>query len=346
IGGAEHAVLHLLYARFWHKVLFDRGHVTTGEPFQKLVNQGMILGEVELTGYQKPDGSWVSAQAVDATNEAKAVLKSGGQEVKPARVAFNQAEKAGDGFVLKSNPDVRLESRAYKMSKSRGNVVNPDPVVREYGADSLRLYEMFMGPLEATKPWSMEGVNGVRGFLDRAWRMIVDERAENKALNAAVRDVEPTAEQNRVLHKTIHGVTQDLERMAFNTAISKMMEFTNFFLKCDLRPKSAMERLVLLLSPFAPHVAEELWQLLGHEKSLAYEPWPAFDPRAVREDAVEVPVQINGKLRARITVPAGASQEVLEETARADARIADLLAGQSVAKVIVVPGRMVNFVTK
>jgi leucyl-tRNA synthetase len=346
IGGAEHAVLHLLYARFWHKVLYDRGLVTTSEPFQKLVNQGMILGEVELTGYQRTDGSWVSAALVDASDEAHPLIPSSGEPAAAARVSFHEAAKSGDSFVLKAQPDVRLESRAYKMSKSRGNVVNPDPVVREYGADSLRLYEMFMGPLEATKPWSMEGVNGVRGFLDRTWRMIVDERAETLRLNDAVRDVEPTAEQNRVLHKTIGGVTQDLDRMAFNTAIAKMMEFTNFFLKCDARPRAAMEKLVLLVSPFAPHFAEELWQLLGHEKSLAYEPWPAFDPAAVREETIEVPVQINGKLRGRVSLPAGASKEAIEEAARADARVAELLAGQNVVKVVVVPGRMVNFVTR
>jgi leucyl-tRNA synthetase len=346
IGGAEHAVLHLLYARFWHKVLFDRGFIGTSEPFQKLVNQGMILGEVELTGYQRTDGSWVSAALVDSSDESNPVIKSTGEPAAAARVSFQDAEKSGESFVLKGHPDVRLESRAYKMSKSRGNVVNPDPVVREYGADSLRLYEMFMGPLEATKPWSMEGVNGVRGFLDRTWRMIVDERAETLKLNDAVRDVDPTPEQNRVLHKTIGGVTQDLERMAFNTAIAKMMEFTNFFLKCDVRPRSAMETLVLLASPFAPHFAEELWQLLGHEKTLAYEPWPKFDAEAVREDTVEVPVQINGKLRARVLVPAGAAKEAIEAAARADARIGELLAGQQVVKVVVVPGRMVNFVTR
>jgi leucyl-tRNA synthetase len=241
---------------------------------------------------------------------------------------------------------VRLESRAYKMSKSRGNVVNPDPVVREYGADSLRLYEMFMGPLEATKPWSMLGVNGVRGFLDRAWRMIVDERADELRLNPQVRDVPLEGEPNRILHKTIAGVTQDIERMAFNTAIAKLMEFTNYFLKCDVRPRAAMEKFVLLLSPLAPHIAEELWQLLGHSETLAYEPWPSFDAAAIREAQVEVPVQINGKLRSRVMVPAGASNDDTREAARADARIAELLAGKQVVKVVVVPGRLVNFVVK
>ncbi|MDZ4783169.1 MAG: leucine--tRNA ligase, partial [Planctomycetia bacterium] len=287
IGGAEHAVLHLLYARFWHKVLFDHGFVTTKEPFQKLVNQGMILGEVEAeTG------------------------------------------------------------RAFKMSKSRGNVVNPDHVVQEYGADSLRLFEMFMGPLEASKPWSTEGVNGVRGFLDRVWRMMVNDRAEQIELNAALQDVAPTDEQNRVLHRTVHGITQDIERMQFNTAIAKMMEFTNFFLKCDVRPKSAMATFALLLSPFAPHLAEELWQVLGNPKTLAYEPWPTAEEKWLKDDTIEIPVQVNGKLRAQVMVPADADQAALEAAARADVKVAENLAGKTIVKVVVVPKRMVNFVVK
>jgi leucyl-tRNA synthetase len=239
-----------------------------------------------------------------------------------------------------------LGENGEKMSKSRGNVVNPDEVVKEYGADALRLYEMFMGPLEAVKPWSMDGVSGVRGFLDRAWRMILDDRAEAVVLNPAVQDVEPTAEQNRMLHKTIKAVTDDLEHMSFNTAIARMMEFTNFFLKSEVRPRLAMEKLVLLLSPLAPHIAEELWQALGHAGTLAYEPWPAFDAAAIREDTVEVPVQVNGKLRGRISVPTDADKTVLEAAARGDAKVAEMLAGKTVLKTIVVPGRMVNFVVK
>jgi leucyl-tRNA synthetase len=232
------------------------------------------------------------------------------------------------------------------MSKSRGNVVNPDTVVNEYGADSLRLYEMFMGPLEAVKPWSMEGVSGVRGFLDRVWRMITVERSETLELNSVIVDDAPTPEQNRVLHRTIAGVTADIERMFFNTAISKMMEFTNFFLKQERRPRAAMEQLVLLLSPFAPHIAEELWQLLGHQKSLAYEPWPPYDEAATKEDTIEVPVQIQGKLRGRVMVAADADAAATEAAARGDARIAELLAGKTVVKVVAVPGRLVNFVVK
>lgn len=346
VGGAEHAVLHLLYSRFWHKVLYDRGHVSTIEPFQKLVNQGMILGEIEFTGYQRADGSWVSALAVKEGADNKPVHKQTSEALKAVKVRPEQTVKQGEGFVLASDNSIRLDSRAHKMSKARGNVVNPDDVVKEYGADSLRLYEMFMGPLEAVKPWSMEGVNGVRGFLERVWRMIVNERSETVELNAAVQDIALTDEQNRVLHKTIQGVTQDIERMFFNTAISKMMEFTNYFLKVDPRPRSAMEQLILLLSPFAPHLAEELWRLLGHSDTLAYEAWPKFDEAKIKEDTIEVPVQIVGKLRGRVMVPADSTSVQIEAAARADEKIAALLQGKTIAKVIVVPGRLVNFVVK
>jgi leucyl-tRNA synthetase len=346
IGGAEHAVLHLLYARFWHKVLFDRGHVTTREPFQRLVNQGMILGEIEMTGYQDAAGAWVSAVLVTEGADGKPAIKSTGQPAQAVRVDPVQTQKQGESFVLTADPSIRLESRAQKMSKSRGNVVNPDKVVAEYGADALRLYEMFMGPLEASKPWSMEGVNGVRGFLDRVWRMIVNERSETLELNAAVQLVEPTQEQNRVLHRTIRDVTQDIEKLSCNTAIARMMEFTNVFMKEDVRPRAAMEKLVLLLSPFAPHLAEELWQLLGHEKTLAYEPWPTYDEELIKEDTIEVPVQVNGKLRSLIRVPAAADKAEIEAAARADVRIDELLAGKTIVKIVVVPGRLVNFVVK
>ncbi|NUQ65021.1 MAG: leucine--tRNA ligase [Pirellulales bacterium] len=346
VGGAEHAVLHLLYARFWHKVLYDRGYVSTPEPFMKLVNQGMILGEMEFTGYRTKSGEMASASDVKESAEGGFLAKSSSQPVEAVKLLPDQVEKQGDAFVLKEDPSIRVDSRAYKMSKSRGNVVNPDEVVKDYGADSLRLYEMFMGPLEAVKPWSMEGVNGVRGFLDRVWRMIVDERAEEVRLNPAVTDVEPSEEQNRVLHRTIKAVTDDLNQMAFNTAIARMMEFTNYFLKEAPRPKGAMEKLVLLLSPYAPHLCEELWRVLGHSDTLAYEPWPAYDEAAIRESTVEIPVQVNGKLRAKIQVPADADQAALESTARGNERVAELLEGKKVLKTIVVPGRMVNFVVK
>jgi leucyl-tRNA synthetase len=286
IGGAEHAVLHLLYSRFWHKVLFDRGHVSTPEPFQKLVNQGMILGEPDENG------------------------------------------------------------KAEKMSKSRGNVINPDDIVRDYGADSLRLYEMFMGPLEQTKPWQMSGVEGVYRFLGRVWRMIIDERSETVKLADAVVDAAPSDEQLRVLHKTIKAVTDDIDRLSFNTAISRMMEFSNFMSSQEARPKLVLSQFVQLLSPFAPHIAEELWNILGHPNTLAYEPWPTYDPALLVEDSVEIPVSVNGKLRAKIVVAAQCDATSLEAAARADEQVQKNLEGKTIVKVVAVPGRMVNFVVK
>ncbi|MEY3176266.1 MAG: Leucine-tRNA ligase [Planctomycetota bacterium] len=281
IGGAEHAVLHLLYSRFWHKVLFDRGHVSHPEPFSRLVNQGMILGE-----------------------------------------------------------------NGEKMSKSRGNVVNPEKVVEQRGADSLRLYEMFMGPLEQVKPWQTSGVEGVYRFLNRVWRMIVDDRSEQVQKDAAVQNVEPTTEQLKMLHRTIRAVTDDIDRLAFNTAISRMMEFTNFMSEQSVRPQQVLESFVLLLSPFAPHIAEELWAVLGHPTTLAYEPWPEADPAMLVEDTVEVPIQVSGKLRGKIIVPAGLDAAALQAAAEADPQVRRHLEAKTVVKVICVPGRLVNFVVK
>ena len=336
IGGAEHAVLHLLYSRFWHKVLFDRGHLCTPEPFGRLVNQGMILGEAELSGYRDEAGEWVSARDVDAETFAGETVSLKAEEV----------QKQGEDFVLVEQPEIVVEGRAYKMSKSRGNVINPDDIVEEYGADSLRLYEMFMGPLEATKPWNMSGVEGVSRFLGRAWRMIVDERADEVTLHPTIAETEADGEQLRVLHHTIKTVTDDIEKLSFNTAISRLMEFTNALGQSDPRPRSLMEPFVLLLSPFAPHLAEELWCLLGHEQSLAYEPWPECDESLLVTSTVEVPVQVNGKLRGKVTVATDADQETLEAAAAANAGVARFLEGKHVVKTIVVPGRLVNFVAK
>ena len=341
VGGAEHAVLHLLYARFWHKVLFDRGHVTTPEPFRKLVNQGMILGEAETTGFQDADGNWVSLE-----HTRNGLHATTGEELVSVRLDSDQVEKKGEAVVLKDSPQIRVESRAYKMSKSRGNVINPDEVVEHYGADSLRIYEMFMGPLEQVKPWSMSGVEGVSRFLGRVWRLLIDDRAEEVTLNSAVQDVEPTTEQLRVLHQTIAAVTEGIDSMSFNTAISRMMEFTNAFTREDVRPRTVLEPFVLLLSPFAPHLAEELWQALGHTGSLACEPWPEADESLLREDSVEIPVQINGKVRGRVNVPAEADSATQQQIAEQDEAIAALLAGSTLIKVISVPGRMVNFVVR
>jgi leucyl-tRNA synthetase len=325
-------------------VLFDRGYVSTDEPFQRLVNQGMILGHVEFTGYRLQDGSWVSAAEVSHNADGDPVRRSTLQPVSPQNVSTDEVTKRGDQFVLVDHPEILIDSRSHKMSKARGNVVNPDEIVRDYGADALRLYEMFMGPLEATKPWNMAGVGGVRGFLDRVWRMIVDERSESLVLNRAVQDVPPSDEQLRPLHKTIKAVTEDLESLHFNTAIARMMEFVNFFTKQSVRPRSAMQDFVLLLSPLAPHICEELWGLLGHQETLALEPWPEFDPALTVDATVEIPVQINGKVRSKISVPSDISKVDLEAAAKADDKVQQLLAERTIKKAIIIPGRLVNFV--
>ena len=366
IGGAEHAVLHLLYSRFWHKVLFDRGHVTVAEPFKRLVNQGMILGEAEMTAYRleslpgignSPESAplnpagWVSARNVRKDRDSQSGVETivddeTGLGVVAVQVASDQVEKVSGEFVLKCDRSIVVESRSFKMSKSRGNVVNPDDIVQVYGADALRMYEMFMGPLESAKPWQMSGVEGVFRFLARVWRMLTDEDADEIRLNPAVQEATPTEQQERLLHKTIQAVTNDIESLSFNTAISRMMEFVNGFSNDEVRPKSVCELFVLLLSPFAPHLGEELWQLLGHDQSLAYQGWPAFDESKIAESTVEIPVQVNGKLRGRVRVPADADRAAMEASAREDDSVANSLEGKTVVKVIAVPGRMVNFVVK
>jgi leucyl-tRNA synthetase len=274
VGGAEHAVLHLLYARFWHKVLFDIGAVSTPEPFVRLIHQGTILGE---------DGR--------------------------------------------------------KMSKSLGNVVNPDDVVDAYGADAVRLYEMFMGPLEAAKPWSTKSVEGVTRFLDRVWRLVVDEEGRTIVTGDA-----PSLEAQRVLHRTVKKVGEDLDALKFNTAIAQMMVCVNEITKLPTRPRALLEPFVLVLSPFAPHLGEELWHRLGHARSLAYEPWPAYDPALVIEDTVTVAVQVNGKLRATLDLPRGVAQADAQAAALADERVSRWLNGSELRKVIYVPDKLLNLV--
>ena len=338
VGGTEHAVLHLLYARFWHKVLYDAGVVSTKEPFQKLVNQGMILGEMEFTQYRDGMGQLVSAEFVDDTGHDTRT----GDELQAESVGEEALHKDGNHFVLQEHPHIRVSARSYKMSKSRGNVINPDDVVREYGADSLRLYEMFMGPLEQVKPWSMRGVEGVYRFLNRVWRLMIDEN--NGALQESVKDVIPSPDQLREVHATIKTVTEDIERMCFNTAISAMMIFLNAAQNWTVRPVSVLKPFVLLLSPFAPHIAEELWARLGHGGSLAYEPWPTYDPACLVKTTLEIPVQVNGKLRGRVTVPADETQAYILDVARKDPSVAAHMEGKTVKKEIYVQGRLVNFV--
>jgi leucyl-tRNA synthetase len=276
VGGSEHAVLHLMYARFWHKVLFDLGYVSTKEPFTRLRHQGIILGE---------------------------------------------------------------DSR--KMSKSRGNVVNPDDVISRYGADSMRLFEMFMGPLEEMKPWSTRGVEGVFRFLNRVWRLFMTEEG---GLNPAIQDVPAAPDFERTVHQTIKKVGEDIVALRFNTAISQLMIFVNEAMKLEKLPRRELELFVQLLAPFAPHVAEELWEQLGHNRSLAYEPWPSFDEKKTLEDQIEVVLQVNGKVRGKLLVPQGVDQASIEKLALKDPNVLRHTEGKEVRRVIVVPNKIVNIV--
>ncbi len=338
VGGAEHAVLHLLYARFWHKVLFDCGVVSTKEPFQRLVNQGMILGEMEYTAYRNEAGEWVSAESTTDDGYDRRT----GEKLQAVKVAEADLQKQGDAFVLKGRPEVRLSARAFKMSKSRGNVINPDDIVKEHGADSLRLYEMFMGPLTQVKPWSMKGVEGVSRFLSRVYRLVLDE--ETGALSPKLSDGAPTKAQLRALHAAIKKVSGDIEGMEYNTAISAMMIFVNEAQAWEALPRSMLSTFVLLLSPFAPHLAEELWSRLGHGDTLAREAWPTWDEAHLREDEMDIPVQVNGKLRGRVRVPAEAGEAAVIEAALACAEAQPFFAGKEIRKKIYVPKRMVNLV--
>lgn len=338
VGGAEHAVLHLLYARFWHKVLYDCGVVSTPEPAQRLVHQGIILGELEYVAYRDAAGAWVSADGVDDNGGDKRT----GEKYAATKIPETDLQKQGDAFVLKSQPGIRVSARAYKMSKSRGNVINPDDIVKEYGADALRLYEMFMGPLTQAKPWSMKGLEGVSRFLSRAYRLVADD--ETGAPSARLGDGEPTRGQWRALHAAIKKVTHDLEGLEYNTAISAMMIFVNEAQSWDKLPRALLAPFVLILAPFAPHLAEELWSRLGHPDTLANEPWPAWNEAYLRQDEIEIPVQVNGKLRGRIRVPAAADEAAVVAAAMACPEAASFLAGKTVVKKVFIPKRMVNLV--
>lgn len=335
VGGAEHAVLHLLYARFWHKVLYDAGVVSTPEPFKKLVHQGMILGELEFTVYRAKDDTFVSASQV-----RDGVDSQTGESVRLEKVDESDVEKSGDRFVLSRSPDISVDARAHKMSKSRGNVVNPDTVVERYGADAFRLYEMFMGPLEQVKPWNTNGVDGTHRFLNRVWRLF----SENEDGSRNIADVQPSDDQMRALHQTIARVTDDIEAMRFNTAIAALMEFTNTVNKWDSLPSAIAAPFALLLAPLAPHIAEELWSILGQAESLAYESWPQLNERFLVNETMTVAVQVNGKMRGRIEVAADASEADVLGIAKADDNVARHLDGKTIRREIYVPGRIVNLV--
>ena len=309
VGGAEHAVLHLLYARFWHKVLYDIGIVSTKEPFHKLFNQGMILAY----SYRDAAGKYYETEKV--------------------------TQREGHHFA----GDIPVTQKIEKMSKSRFNVVNPDDIVAAYGADALRLYEMFMGPLEMTKPWQTSAVHGMRHFLERAWRLVCDDDAP---ISPRLVDVPPDQRLLRLQHKTVRAVTEGIEDLRFNTSIARLMELVNALTPLEQRPRSVVQSLVLLLAPFAPHLCEELWRVLGHGESLAYAPWPIFDPDLASDDQREYVVQLNGRTRHKIVADADMAADTLLALTKADRRVKELLAGKKIVKEIAVPGRLVNFVVR
>jgi leucyl-tRNA synthetase len=385
VGGVEHAVLHLLYARFWHKVLFDWGLVTCEEPFQKLVNQGLILGEMEYTTFRTDSGGQlVSVEFVDGAEGAEPVVRAGkdvpgeltrGQKLLPEKRPAEDVEKRGEHFVLKAQPEIRVDARSFKMSKSRGNVVNPDDVVAEYGADSLRMFEMFMGPLEQVKPWSTAGVEGVYRFLQRVWRNMInpEESDPNKANKLLERHPEgrsdtwwtssgdlpkekhAQAEADyqailRPLHRMIKRVTEDIERLSFNTAIAAMMEFNNTLTKMTYVTLEVAEAFLRVIEPFAPHFADEVLSTIRPDlyeqglRSIAQRPWPAVDPAMLVDATVEIPVQVNGKLRSRIQVASDVDEATAIAAALADIEVQKFLAGKEPKKKIYVKGRMVNLV--
>jgi leucyl-tRNA synthetase len=310
VGGVEHAVLHLLYSRFWHKVLFDLGHVTSKEPYRKLFNQGYI----EAYAYTDARGVYVPAEQV---------------EERDGKYFFNDEE---------------VTQEYGKMGKSLKNVVTPDEMAENYGADTFRFYEMAMGPLAMSRPWATKDVVGAHRFLQRLWRLVVDEATGELRVST-----EDASEADRkVLHRTISGVREDYAEMRFNTAGAKLIELNNHVTKVyggtASTPRELAEPLVLMLAPLAPHMAEELWHRLGHVDSLVQGPFPVVDEKYLVEDSVEYPIQVNGKVRSRVTVAASASQDDVQAAALADEKVAAMIGDGSPRKVIVVPGRLVNIV--
>jgi leucyl-tRNA synthetase len=316
VGGSEHAVLHLLYARFWHKILFDLGHVSTPEPMGRLFHQGLITSHA----FQRADRTLV---------------------------AVDEVEERGEGSFVESKTGEKVTQIVAKMSKSLRNVVNPDDVIAEYGADTFRLYEMYMGPLEASKPWNTRDIIGVHRFLQRAWRLAIDERT-GALLCAATED--PAIE--KLLHRTIHKVADDIERLSFNTAIASMIELVNAATRptgmsdptqCGMT-RDQLERFAKILWPFAPHIADELGARIGVVGGFYTTAWPPCDAALLVDNEVEMPVQIQGKIKARLMVPTNADASAIEALALAHADVVSALAGRAVKKLIVVPGRMVNIV--
>ncbi len=351
IGGVEHAVLHLLYARFWHKVLFDLGHVSTAEPFARLINQGLILGETEYQVFETATGALVSLSDVrdveeEADEEGVKVIafhQTTGERLIGRRLTEQDIEKSSEGYRLRGETGIRVDGRSFKMSKSRGNVVNPDRIVGDYGADAFRLYEMYLGPLEAQKPWNTRDIVGMSRFLNSVWRNLAGDSEDQNAPMRVVDGAIPEALE-RQMHRTIKKVADDIAVLRFNTAIAELIKLNNAITGLSGVPRELAENLVLMLAPFAPHIAEELWERLGHHRSLSHRPWPTVDESKLIESTMELPVQVNGKLRDKITVAQDADEaSILEMAIRAE-KVRPWIEGKSMRKKLYVPKKLVNFV--
>jgi leucyl-tRNA synthetase len=330
IGGAEHAVLHLLYARFWHEFLNDIGVLSTEEPFKKLFHQGIILGEMEYVLFKDASGKPVSSKDISDDFDGE-------------RVSLTEADvvKKGDSFFWKEDESIQLDARAYKMSKSRGNVVNPDDVIAKYGADTMRTYIMFMGPLEDSKPWSNSGIEGPSRFIRRFWRLMTDNTG---ALNPKITDADDSKDVLKVVHETIKKVSEDMETLGYNTAIAQMMILLKALIAADHFSTETAKIFTKLMAPFAPHMCEELWERLGETGCVAKAAWPEFDPKVLQSDEVKIGILINGKPRGEALVAKKATQDEVMEIAKAQERVLANLEGKTVRKVIYVPGKILNIV--
>ena len=312
-------------------MLYDCGIVKNPEPFKKLFHQGIILGQLEYTAYKSPDGKWASAEKA----------KEGDT---PVKVAEADVEKCGSGFVLKADKSISVDARSYKMSKSRGNVINPDDIIRQYGADALRLYEMFLGPLEDQKPWNTNGIEGVVRFLRKVWREFIGK--DGGASEKISENFKDDAELLKSLNETIKKVGESIETLRFNTAISQMMIFMSVFQKKEKVSLESARKFVQLLAPFAPHIGEELWERLGGKGSVAKAPWPTADEKNLQSDTFKMAVQVNGKLRGEIVADKNLGKDEIISMAKSLDNVANFLSGKTIVKEIYVPGKIVNIVAK
>ena len=341
IGGSEHATGHLLYSRFWNQFLYDLGLVPEKEPFKKLINQGMIQGRSNFVYRDKDSGKYVSFGLKD--NYDTTPLHVDVSLVENDILDLEAFKNWREDF---ANAEFILEDGKYicgweveKMSKSKYNVVNPDDLVEKFGADTLRMYEMFLGPLEQFKPWNTAGMDGVHKFLKRFWRLFHDEQG-----NFSVSDAEPTSGELKTLHKTVKKVEEDIERFSFNTSVSTFMICVNELMAFKTNKRAILEPLVITLSPYAPHISEELWKLLGHNESVAYAPFPVWEEKFLTENEFEYPVSVNGKMRGKITFPVNKPKEEIEKEVLESEVIQKYLEGKTPKKIIVVPNKIVNVV--